>query len=129
MAQVFHVLRVEELREQLEVEEEEEGKENGQEEEEEVESGVGRIKERQPPHTWMTWRWCERCKTQLEPWNVSVTIKDCETMRAGSLHVVMRHTTVEVQCVNVVIGVHIVVLVVLLVVVRVVPINFLVVIL
>ena len=55
MAQVFHVLRVEELREQLEVEEEE-GKENGQEEGEEVESGEGRVKERQPPHTWMIWR-------------------------------------------------------------------------
>ena len=40
-------------------------------------------------------------------------IKDCETMRAGSVHVVMRHAVVEVQCVNVVIGVHIVVLVVL----------------
>ena len=34
-------------------------------------------------------------------------IKDCETMRAGSEHVVMRHAIVEVQCVNVVIGVHI----------------------
>ena len=34
-AQVFHVLRVEELSEQLEVEEEEEGKEDGQEKEEE----------------------------------------------------------------------------------------------
>ena len=56
--------------------------------------------------------------------NVSVMIKDCETMRAGSVHVVMRHAIVEVQCVNVVIGVHIVVLSVLLVVVRVVPINF-----
>ena len=41
-------------------------------------------------------------------------------MRAGSVHV--RHAIVEVQCVNVVIGVHIVVLCVLLVVVRVVPI-------
>ena len=41
-------LRVEELREQLEVEEEEEGKEDGQEEEEEVDSGEGRVKERQP---------------------------------------------------------------------------------
>ena len=51
-------------------------------------------------------------------------IKDCETMRAGSVHVVMRQAIVEVHCVNVVIGVHIVVLVVLLVVVRVVPINF-----
>ena len=49
-------------------------------------------------------------------------IKDCETMRAGSVHVVMRHAIVEVRCVNVVIGVHIVVLSVPLVVVRVVPI-------
>ena len=48
-------------------------------------------------------------------------------MRAGSVHAVMRHAIVEVQCVNVVIGVH-VVLVVLLVGVRVVP-MFLVVIL
>ena len=48
--------------------------------------------------------------------NVSVMIEDCETMRAGSVHVVMRHAIVEVQCVNVVIGVHIVVLSVLLVV-------------
>ena len=59
---------------------------------------------------------------------MSVMVKDCETMRAGSVHVVMRHAIVEVQCVNVVIGVHIgvhiVVLCVLLVVVRVVPINF-----
>ena len=68
-------------------------------------------------------------RSELEPWNVSVMIKDCETMRAGSVHVVMRHAIVEVQCVNVVIGVHIVVLCVLLFVVRVVPINFLVVIL
>ena len=59
---------------------------------------------------------------------MSVIIKDCGTMRAGSVHVVMRHAIVEVQCVNVVIGVHIDALVVLLVVVRVVPI-FLVVIL
>ena len=43
------------------------GKEDGQEEGEEVESGEDRIKERQPPHTWMTWRWGERCKTRLEP--------------------------------------------------------------
>ena len=41
-------------------------------------------------------------------------------MLAGSVHVVMRHAIVE--CVNVVIGVHIVVHVVLLVGVRVVPI-------
>ena len=53
---------------------------------------------------------------------MSVMIKDCETMRAGSVHVVMRHAIVEVRCVNVVIGVHIVVLSVPLVVVRVVPI-------
>ena len=46
VAQVCHVLRVEELSEQLEVEEEEEGKEDGQEEEEEVESGESRVKER-----------------------------------------------------------------------------------
>ena len=49
-------------------------------------------------------------------------IKDCKTMRAGSVQVVMRHAIVEVQCVNVVIGVHIVVLAVLRVVVSVVPI-------
>ena len=66
VAQVCHVLRVEELREQLEVEDKEEGKETGQEEEEEVESGEGRVKERQPPHTWMTWRWGEK-RTELEP--------------------------------------------------------------
>ena len=45
-------------------------------------------------------------------------------MRAGSVHVVMRHA-IEVHCVNVVIGVHIVVLFVLLVVIRVVPIFLL----
>ena len=54
--------------------------------------------------------------------NVSVMIKACEIMRAGSVHVVMRHAIVEVRCVNVVIGVHFVVLSVPLVVVRVVPI-------
>ena len=53
---------------------------------------------------------------------MSVMIKDSETMRAGSVHAVMRHAIVEVRCVNVVIGVHIVVLSVLLDVVRVVPI-------
>ena len=57
--------------------------------------------------------------------SVSVIIKDCETVRAGSVHVVMRHTIVEVQCVSVVIGVHIVVLCVLLGVIRVVPISLL----
>ena len=60
VAQVCHVLRVEEIREQLEVEEEEE-------EEEEVESGEGRVREKQQPHAWMAWRWGERCTTQLEP--------------------------------------------------------------
>ena len=50
-----------------------------------------------------------------------VMIKDCETMRAGSVHVVMRHAIVEVRCVKAFIGVHIVVLSVPLVV-RVVPI-------
>ena len=54
---------------------------------------------------------------------MSVIITDCGKMRAGSVHV--RHAIVEVQCVNVVIGD---LLCVLLVVVRVVPI-FLVVIL
>ena len=53
VAQVFHVLRLEELREQLEEEKEEEGGEDRLEESEEVESGKGRVKERQPPHTWM----------------------------------------------------------------------------
>ena len=42
-------------------------------------------------------------------------------MRAGSVHVVIRHASVEV---NVVIGVHIVVLGELLIVVRVVPVFF-----
>ena len=49
-AQVCHVLRAEELREQLEVEEEDGDR---QEEEEEVENGKGRIKESAP---WMEWR-------------------------------------------------------------------------
>ena len=49
-------------------------------------------------------------------------MKSCGKMRAGSVHVVIRHASVEVQvhCVNVVIGV-LVVHVVLLVGVRVVP--------
>ena len=59
----------------------------------------------------------------------SVMIKDCETMRAGSVHVVMRHSIVEVRYVNVVIGVHIVVLSVLLFVVHFVVLILLVVIL
>ena len=63
VAQVCHVLRVEELREQLEVEEEEEGNENGQEEEEEVESGEGRVKE---TSMWMTMDGNEK-RSELEP--------------------------------------------------------------
>ena len=55
VAQVFHVLLAE-LRAQLVVEVEEEGKEDGQEEGEEVESGEGRVKEKQPL-TCMAWRW------------------------------------------------------------------------
>ena len=58
MAQVFHVLLVE-LRLLLVAEVEEEEEEDRQEEGEEVEIGEGRIKERQPPLTWMTWRWGE----------------------------------------------------------------------
>ena len=65
-----------------------------------------------------------KCAQNLSQ-DVSVMISaQGETMRAGSVHVVMRHAIVEVQCelvVNVVIGVHIVVLCVLLVV-RVIPI-------
>ena len=55
VAQVFHVLLVE-LRLQLVVEVEEEGKDDGQEEGEEVESGEGRVKEKQPLAC-MAWRW------------------------------------------------------------------------
>ena len=40
----------------------------------------------------------------------SVMIKECETMRANSVHVVMCHAIVEMRCVNVVVGVHMVVL-------------------
>ena len=55
VAQVFHDLLVE-LRLLLVAEVEEEGKEDRQEEGEEVESGEGRVKERQPL-TCMAWRW------------------------------------------------------------------------
>ena len=41
---------------------------------------------------------------------MSVMIKECETMRASTVHVVVRHAIVEIRCVNVVIGVHTVVL-------------------
>ena len=56
VAQVFHVLV--ELRLLL-VAEVEEG--DRQEEGWEVESGEGRVKEKQPTHTWMEWRWSEKC--------------------------------------------------------------------
>ena len=75
VVQVFHVHLVE-LRLLL-VAEVEEG--DRQEEGWEVESGVGRVKEKQPL-AWMAWRWCERCKTQLEPWKWvwwSRTVKLC----------------------------------------------------
>ena len=65
VAQVLHDLLVE--LQLLLAEEEEREKEHGREEGWEVESGVGRIQEKQPTHTWMAWRWGERCKTQLEP--------------------------------------------------------------
>ena len=64
VAQVFHDLFVE-LRLLLVAEVEEEEEEDRQEEGREVESGVGRVKEKQP-RGW-PWRWGERCKTQLEP--------------------------------------------------------------
>ena len=66
VAQVFHDLLVE-LRLLLVAEVEEGKEEDRQEESWEVESGVGRVKERQRTHTWMTWRWGERCNSQLEP--------------------------------------------------------------
>ena len=66
VAQVFHDLLVE-LRLLLVAEVEEGEEEDRQEEGWEVESGVGRVKEKQPAHKWMEWRWGERCKTQLEP--------------------------------------------------------------
>ena len=54
VAQVFHVLLAElQLRLVAEVEE---GEEDKQEEDWEVESGVGRVKEKQPL-TCMAWRW------------------------------------------------------------------------
>ena len=86
----------------------EEGEEEYRQEEGwEVKSGVGRVKEKQP----CGWRGdgVKGARLNLEP-KMCVMIKDCETMRAGSVHVVMRHAIVEVRCVNVVIGVHIVVL-------------------
>ena len=65
VAQVFHDLLVE-LRLLLYADVEEGEEEDRQEEGSEVESGEGRVKEKQPL-AWMAWRWGERCKTQLEP--------------------------------------------------------------
>ena len=65
VVQVFHDLLVE-LRLLLVAEVEEGEEEDRQEEGWEIESGVGRVKEKQPL-AWMAWRWGERCKTQLEP--------------------------------------------------------------
>ena len=61
-AQVCHDLRVEELREQLEVEEEDGDRQEG---EEEVERREGRIKEKQPRGWSCRWR-CEM-RSELEP--------------------------------------------------------------
>ena len=62
VAQPFHHLLVE-LRLLLVAEVEEGEEEDRQEEGWEVESGAGRVKEKQPL-TCMAWRWGERCKTQ-----------------------------------------------------------------
>ena len=61
VAQVFHDLLVE-LRLLLVAKVEEGEEEDRQEEGWDVESGVSRVKEKQPL-TCMAWRWCERCKT------------------------------------------------------------------
>ena len=70
VAQAFHDLLVE-LRLLLVAEVEEGEKEDRQEESWEVESGVGRVEEKQPLAC-MAWRWSERCKTQSWAMNVSV---------------------------------------------------------
>ena len=62
VVQVFHDLLVE-LRLLLVAEVEEGEEEDRQEEGWEVESGVSRVKEKQPLAC-MAWRWSERCKTQ-----------------------------------------------------------------
>ena len=62
VAQAFHDLLVE-LRLLLVAEVEVGEKEDRQEEGWEVESGGGRVKEKQPLAC-MAWRWGERCKTQ-----------------------------------------------------------------
>ena len=62
VAQSFHDLLVELWL--LLVAEMEEG--DRQEESWEVESGVGRVKEKQPTHTWMEWKGCEK-RSELEP--------------------------------------------------------------
>ena len=61
VAQVFHDLLVQ-LRLMLVADVEEGEEEDRQEEGWEVESGVSRVKEKQPP-TCMAWRWGEKCKT------------------------------------------------------------------
>ena len=62
LCRVFHELLVE-LRLLLVADVEEGEKEDRQEEGWEVESGVGRVKEKQP----RGWPWGEKWKTQLEP--------------------------------------------------------------
>ena len=81
--------------------------------------GRSRIKESAP--CWWPWMEIWKC-SGLEPWSVRVS-SQLWTIRASSVHVVVRHASVEVQvhCVNVVIGVFVVVHFELLVVVRVVP--------
>ena len=112
---VCHALRVVELREQLEVEEE-----DGDRQEEKRRSRKWRGSNQRDAPMVMTVDDNE-VRSELESWNAKcetiTTVEQC-AVRADSVHV--RHATVEmqVQCVNVVIGV---VLVVLLVDVRVVP--------
>ena len=95
---VCHALRVEELREQLEVDEEDGDR---QEEEEEVESGEANQRECAMDGMEMTVN-----ALRSRAMRCACIITDCGTkMRAVSMHV--RHASVEVQvqCVNVVIGV------------------------
>ena len=111
-AQVCHDLRVEELREQLEVEEK-----DGDRQEEEVEE-KGEVESRRVRHGWNEDD-CECAQNLSHEVCGVITNRDCEqcAICADSMHVV-RHAIVEV---NVVIGV-LVVHGELLVVVRVIPI-------
>ena len=112
-AQVCHALRVVELSEQLEVEEEDGDR---QEEEEEVESGEASQRERTMK---MVVDDYER-RSELEPRGVRCDHQQLwKDARAGSVHVRHASAVVQVQCVNVVIGVLVVH--VELLVVRVVP--------